>query len=305
MPELILKDAVASIEPGDDDTDSPNGTFEVILSAPTEDRDGDTLKPEDWKMPLPDHITFDMDHAMTVAGTVGSGVPSLNAEGQLVVSGTYSSLPRAQEVRTLVNEGHIKTTSVAFMSVPAETKDGSKRSMRELLNGAFVAIPSNREALVLASKSVAKAGARNSKSDAELIQQIHDHALALGATPMKSFRKDGLTDTGDDPGQLAQAADAAIDEAQQLIATVDPTSLPEPIQQALGLITAAEQALDGLLASLNVPDPDDQKAASRTAEHAPAASAPGASEAATLAAQDAENRMRQVARARALSTLSI
>ncbi len=166
------------------------GSFEVILSAPTKDRDGDTLLPEEWKQPLPDHITFDSDHGMSVATTVGSGMPSLDAAGNLTVAGTYSSLARAQEVRTLVNEGHIRTTSVAFMTETSKQKDGKPSKVRELLNGAFVAVPSNREALVLSSKTFptpadvfGKAGARNSKTDAEHIQAIHDHALALGATP--------------------------------------------------------------------------------------------------------------------------
>lgn len=158
------------------------GAFEVVLSTPAEDRDGDKLASEDWKRPLPEHITFDSDHGMSVATTVGSGEPSIE-DGNLIVRGTYSSLPRAQEVRTLVNEGHIRTTSVAFMSSKS-TKDGKSRTVRELLNGAFVAIPSNREALVRASKALdTKAGARNSTSDAAHIQAIHDHALALGAKP--------------------------------------------------------------------------------------------------------------------------
>jgi hypothetical protein len=172
---VIRKDATIT----NTDEEFP-GSFEVVLSAPTKDRDGETLLPEEWKQPLPDHITFDVDHGMNVASTVGSGVPSLNDAGELVVAGSYSSLPRAQEVRTLVNEGHIKTTSVAFMTEPSETKDGKKTVMRELLNGAFVAIPSNREALVLSSKSL-KAGARNSAADASLIQSMHDAAVALGA----------------------------------------------------------------------------------------------------------------------------
>lgn len=174
---VIKKDAAIS-NTGDDDAFP--GSFEVILSAPTEDRDGDTLLPEDWETPLPEHITFDQDHAMSVAGTVGSGTPKIDEEtGNLIVTGTYSSLPRAQEVRTLVKEGHIRTTSVAFMTkkVAKAGGDGYK-IVRELLNGAFVAIPSNREALVLSSKS----GARNNKNDAAMIQTVHDHAIALGAS---------------------------------------------------------------------------------------------------------------------------
>lgn len=175
---IIRKDAaIASTGSADDFP----GTFEVILSAPTLDRDGDTLKSDEWVMPLPEHITFDSDHGMSVATTVGSGVPRIDeATGNLIVAGTYSSLPRAQEVRTLVNEGHIRTTSVAFMSIKSAKSAGAKR---ELLNGAFVAIPSNREAVVLSSKSAThKVGARNSTADSELIQAILDAALALGGT---------------------------------------------------------------------------------------------------------------------------
>ena len=173
--KIIRKDATIT----NTDEEFP-GSFEVVLSAPTKDRDGDVLLPEEWKQPLPDHITFDVDHGMSVEATIGSGTPSLNDAGELVVAGTYSSLPRAQEVRTLVNEGHIRTTSVAFMTEPSETKDGKKTVVRELLNGAFVAVPANREALVLSSKGL-KAGARNSAADASVIQSMHDAAVSLGA----------------------------------------------------------------------------------------------------------------------------
>ncbi|SDJ07768.1 hypothetical protein SAMN05444157_1617 [Frankineae bacterium MT45] len=177
MDNIVLKDATIT----NTDDEFP-GSFEVILSAPTEDRDGETLLPEDWKQPLPDHITFDTDHGMSVAATVGSGVPEILGDGRLKVAGTYSSLPRAQETRTLVKEGHIRTTSVAFLS-SRSTKGGKTKVTRELLNGAFVAIPSNREAVVLSAKEfAAKAGARHSKADADHVQAIHDHAVALGAT---------------------------------------------------------------------------------------------------------------------------
>lgn len=173
---VIRKDATIT----NTDDEFP-GAFEVVLSAPTLDRDGDTLLPDEWKTPLPDHITFDSDHGMSVATTVGSGVPEINDAGELIVRGTYSSLDRAQEVRTLVNEGHIRTTSVAFMTTRAKGSGGKQVVTRELLNGAFVAIPSNREAVILSSKGI-KSGARNSASDAKHIQAIHDHAAALGAS---------------------------------------------------------------------------------------------------------------------------
>ena len=175
---IVRKDA--TITPTGADEDFP-GSFDVVLSAQTLDRDEETLLQKDWKTPLPDRITFDSDHGMSVATTVGSGEPTFNDAGEIVVSGSYSSLQRAQDVRTLVNEGHIRTVSVAFMSTPSTEKGAPKGAkVRELLNGAFVAVPSNREALVLASKGM-KVGARNSASDMEHVQGIHDHAASMGA----------------------------------------------------------------------------------------------------------------------------
>ena len=275
----------ATITPTGADEDFP-GTFEVILSAPTLDRDGDTLQSDEWKMPLPDRITFDSDHGMSVATTVGSGIPSINNAGELVVSGTFSSLPRAQETRTLVKEGHITTTSVAFMTMPKMSKDA--KPQRELLNGAFVAIPSNREALVLSSK----AGARNSSNDAKGIQTIHDQTAMLGADcgMGKSFaQKDMGSESDSDPIALISGVDAAIDEALSLIVDVDLTTLPAEVQQAIALIRAADVAADELLEALGIPDPDED-AEPPANEEAPAPAEKSAAAAAQLkAANDAES----------------
>lgn len=131
------------------ESDHPHGEFDVILSTRALDRDGDELLPNEWKTPLPEHITFDSDHGMSVETCVGSGHPFINDDGQLQVRGTFASTPHAQNVRTLVNEGHIRSVSVSFM-----TRKGTKGAKveRELLNGAFVAVPANPEALVLSSK---------------------------------------------------------------------------------------------------------------------------------------------------------
>lgn len=151
--KTLNKYALASVK-ALDGTD-PNGEFEVILSAPTLDRDGEVIDSKAFD-PLPNHITFDVDHGMSTETTVGSGVPYY--EGDLLkVKGTFSSVPLGQTVRTLVTEGHIRTTSVAFMSAERETKDGVPHIIKaELLNGAFVPIPSNREAAIIVAKSFAK-----------------------------------------------------------------------------------------------------------------------------------------------------
>jgi hypothetical protein len=262
------------------------GTFEVILSAPTLDRDGETLATDGWKMPLPDHITFDSDHGMSVATTVGSGVPSIDeSTGNLVVSGTYSSLPRAQEVRTLVNEGHIRTTSVAFMSAKL-TKDGKTLTQRELLNGAFVAIPSNREALVLSSKG-AKAGACNSTSDIGHIQSMHDSASALGADCGMKSAKVAITKSV--VGSLEAAQDRARDALNDAYGTgawvwlratlpdtlvfdisTEDSSDTETYQQSYtddgSVVTLTGERSSVDLAEVVTPDPDEDAADSGASE---------------------------------------
>ena len=167
-------------------TDDPNGAFEVILSAPTLDRDDEVIDARAFE-PLPDHITFDIDHGMSTATTVGSGVPSYLPDGRLHVRGSYSSIARAQEVRTLVNEGHIRTTSVAFMNAKRERGEDGKMHIRsaELLNGAFVPIPSNREALVLSSKAHREAAA-------VLTTSVAAKALGQSVNNLRTMLNDAL-----------------------------------------------------------------------------------------------------------------
>jgi len=279
---VVRKDVIAQIELGEDDEDSPNGSFHIILSDATKDRDGEILLPEQWEQPLPDHITMDADHGMSVATTVGSGTPTIE-DGKMHVRGTFSSIPRAQEVRTLVGEGHIRTTSVAFLRKTATDEKGAKQTSLELLNGAFVAVPANPNAKVLSSKDL-KEGRRNNAGDAKAIQAIHDHTADLGAMCAggKAVRKDADTEQADDPGALAQGVDAAIDQAIDLLAGVDPTTLPEPVQQAIALIQSADATVDALLAALGVADPDDDD--SSTADAADAAKAASAASAADLEA---------------------
>lgn len=196
------------------------GSFEAVLSMPTVDRDNEVIDARAFD-PLPDHITIDIDHAMTVEKTVGSGTPYYDEAGILRFKGTYASHPLAQMVRGLVDEKHIRTMSVAFMpggEWEFDQKDGKNHLRKgELLNAGIVGIPSNREALITASKSLVteviestaatvKAGARNSTQDLSLLQSAHDALSALGAAcETKTPSTDGEpTDTNE---KAAEAAD--------------------------------------------------------------------------------------------------
>lgn len=168
---------------GDPTDEYPHGSFEVILSAPTLDRDGEVIDARAFE-PLPAHITFDTDHSMTCDTVVGSGVPSYAEDGTLRVKGGYCADDRSQTIRQKVRDRHIRTTSVTFMDAEREKDEKGVVHIKraELLNGTFTPIPSNREAVVLTAKSIlAKEGRRNSGADAESIQTAHDLMVGLGA----------------------------------------------------------------------------------------------------------------------------
>lgn len=130
-----------------------DGTFEAIMSAPTLDRDGEVVDALAFA-PLPAKITVDIDHDMSVRSVVGSGQPFYDESGMLKIKGLFASTPLAQEVRTLVKEGHVDRMSVTFRAAQRSIgEDGIQHVTKgELLNVAFVVIPSNREAAVLAAK---------------------------------------------------------------------------------------------------------------------------------------------------------
>lgn len=131
-----------------------DGTFEAIMSAPTLDRDGEVVDALAFA-PLPAKITVDIDHDMSVRSVVGSGQPFYDESGVLKIKGQFASTPLAQEVRTLVKEGHVDRMSVTFRAAQRGIgEDGIQHVTKgELLNVAFVVIPSNREAAVLAAKA--------------------------------------------------------------------------------------------------------------------------------------------------------
>jgi len=286
--DMVMKSALAQVCGTDSGDDDFPGTFDVILATPHLDRDGDELHPDGWKTPLPEHITFDSDHGMTVASTVGSGAPVLDGDGNVRVKGTYASTAHAQDVRKLVNEKHIRHVSVTFMEPKAKGADGKTIvGKRELLNGAFVSVPANTKAVVLSSKSfyvdqLRRKDAPHANPDdyyrGELIepdrngkypnvrsdipedamgdsnaksQLIHDLAASLGARCAGSDAYAGLTDG-------APSYSKALDRAAAIVKNAD---APHARADAGGQIGRYEGALltpdrntDGRIDGNRVPD---------------------------------------------------
>jgi HK97 family phage prohead protease len=158
--------------------------------------------------PLPDHLTIDIDHGMSTATTVGSGVAFYDGDA-LMFRGSFASTQLAQDVRTLVVEGHVRKMSVAYMNARHVTDDNGIRHVvsAELLNAAIVPIPSNREADILAAKHAlrTRSGSRHPAVTRALID------VALFETDL--VLEDSQRDTSRDWARKALAdAEAALRE---------------------------------------------------------------------------------------------
>ena len=226
MANIVLKTVDAAVDT--DNIDSGSGSFDAILSTEAVDRDGESLKLNEWVQPLPDHIPIDVDHAMTVEKTIGTGHPYIDGDA-MKVHVELADTPLAQQVRSMMQQGVIDSVSVGFRyAPPIENADGTVLPQRELVNAGVVNTPANPEATLLAVKGLQlKEGRRNSKSDAANVQAIHDAAVALGAT---CPHDDDHDSAGPDEG--GKAADVAAQEEETHTKSTPVPAEPVPADKA-------------------------------------------------------------------------
>jgi HK97 family phage prohead protease len=220
MPEIENK-GVQVVTADIKATKAADGSYDITLSIPTVDRDDEVVDAKALEWLSPGRMPIDVDHGMTVLTTVGSGIPEYEGDNLKLTDYRFASTPFAQDVKTLVDEGHISKMSVAFMDAIREEDDSDGLPhvrKAELLNAAIVAIPSNREAeIAFAQKSALKVGARNSAKDAEMIQTVHDAAASLGASC------DGLTKSLVLTDEVEGALEAVVGSPEETAAAPCPT----------------------------------------------------------------------------------
>lgn len=195
--QIKFKAVSATITDTSSDADEFPGTFEVELSNETTDRDGDTLKASDWETPLPDQITFVNDHTHKMASVVGSAKPTLVGD-KILCKGVWGATATAQDTRKIAP--HVPYVSVAY----AEKSNGK----RELINGAFVVVPSNPTARLLASKSIGEmfqeVGIEGAKEfAAEIALQLKGLGDTFNVT-LDDENKHGLTFVVDEKSSTVQ-----------------------------------------------------------------------------------------------------
>jgi hypothetical protein len=242
-PQLVTKSVEATIEPVDDaQAANPNGEFVVRLATPGEDREGDDLQAKGWQQPLPEHITFDTDHGMSVKTLAGSGAPTLQRDGSIEVKGAYAGTEHGQTTRQLVNEGHIRTVSVTYLQRTTKAAGGKRTVVRELLNGSFVAVPANPKAVILSSKALNEPDAENAddpeeQAEAAIAQSIHDLACTLGASCDEEN-----TEAGDGGGMAGKGLTEVTIVAKGIVGSVE--DLQQRVSAAVRK-TAGVYELDG------------------------------------------------------------
>lgn len=134
-------------------TETERGGFTAIASTDSVDRDGEVIAPNAL-MPLPASIPVHLDHDMSARNAVARAKPYYR-DGRLMIDAVFGSDTAAQGVRQKVSEGLIDSVSIVFMGERWEDRKGIRTLTRgELLACDLVSVPSNRDARVLAARSL-------------------------------------------------------------------------------------------------------------------------------------------------------
>lgn len=124
----------------------------------TADRVGDMIEKGAFRQakgPLPMLAFHRPDDPVGVWTDIGEDAKGLTVKGRLLID----DLPRAREVRALVQSGAVTGLSIGFMTTKAENRKGGGRTIRgvDLLEISLVSVPAHPGARVTGAKTAAEA----------------------------------------------------------------------------------------------------------------------------------------------------
>jgi HK97 family phage prohead protease len=120
-----------------------NGTFEVVATTDSLDRDGEVLSIDGW-----DFKNY-LNNPAVVWGhdwyskPIGAVTDITIEDGKIIMKGVFADTPAGQEVRSLYDSGILRTVSVGYF--PMEKK-GNVVTRKEMVELSFVTIPANPDA---------------------------------------------------------------------------------------------------------------------------------------------------------------
>lgn len=174
------------------------GTFKVIATDETKDRDGDIITLDGWEIEnyLKNPVIL-ANHTYSIENIIGKATKIYAQNNQIIVEGVFSkSNPLGVLAQRLYKEGMLKTVSVGFIG---KERQGEKITKKELLELSFVAVPSNPSAVSLDAKLYEEAIEKGlmikaTEDDEEIIQaktidltQFYDAMWELNKELLKNF----------------------------------------------------------------------------------------------------------------------
>jgi HK97 family phage prohead protease len=139
--------------------------YEFIASTASVDRQGDSIDQSGWELdnylknPV---ILFAHNYSEL---PIAKAVEVINAGSSLIIKIQFASEeanPKAQQIKKLVDEGILNTTSVGFIQ---KERNGNIITRAELLEVSIVPVPANQDALRLAYKGL----------DADIVKEFEDY----------------------------------------------------------------------------------------------------------------------------------
>ena len=158
---METKSFTIDVKSVDDEEFGPHGGFTAIISDPTVDRDGEKIMPGAFE-PLPQgRIPIDINHSRNVLDTIGSAEVFKVGE-ETWAKAWFAGTPKAQEIRQLMHEKHVKNVSVMF--IHAERGRPDEKGIvpihrAELVKFGVVDVGANRNAQVALVKGAGIADA--------------------------------------------------------------------------------------------------------------------------------------------------
>lgn len=204
------------------------GTFQVVASDETKDRDGDIITLDGWEIEnyLKNPVIL-ANHTYSIENIIGKTTKIYAKDNKIIVEGIFSkSNPLGILAQRLYEEGMLKTVSVWFIG---KEREGEKITKKELLELSFVAVPANPSAVSLDWKLYQEAvekGLIKEIEEAKTIDltQFYDVIWELNKELMKNIEtlslelkevKDTIETLADDKAE-EKASEKARKEAQNL-----------------------------------------------------------------------------------------
>lgn len=230
------------------------GTFSFIASTNAIDRQGEVIDPAGWELKrFMDNPVILWAHNYSEL-PIGKAIKTYVDERGLIVDGVFASAeanPKAQQVRTLYEEGMLTAVSVGF--IPLE-RNGSLITKSELLEISFVPVPANPEALSLMKRTM--------QLEASLMKSIEDASDEYHPEDEGTITPPEDEDVSDDILE-EEIADTLIDEEEKKVegdvkeGRVLSAKNVQKIASIVGAMKDLSSALEELLSSVDAPKASD------------------------------------------------